>query len=165
MAESLRNHADAAFAVEESGKYIWPKVLMYGDAALASGKLLRIMKWQKKSLEDLRSTLPQFHLLKQNVPCPDCLKSKAMELVMAGGKDYGNAEVLTIDGLRVTYPDYSWFLVRFSGTEPVLRCYGEGAILDEARRLLNIATELAQTSIARASRVSSHTESHKQVPK
>jgi phosphomannomutase/phosphoglucomutase len=152
MAEALRKHADAIFAIEESGKYIWPKILLYGDAALATGKLLQIMKNEQKTLEELQSELPKLHRLKYNVPCAEELKSRAMEAVRLLWKEEKDTEVLTIDGLRVTYTDFSWFLLRASGTEPMLRCYGEGRSIEDARRLLNIATELAHTAIKKASR-------------
>ena len=150
MAEALREHADAIFAVEESGKYIWPKILLYGDAALATGQLLQIMKNERKSLEQLQSELPKFHRLKGNVPCADELKSRSMEEAQEMWKEGGAMNVLTIDGFKVTYPDLSWFLVRPSGTEPVLRCYGEGRSSEDAGRLLGIATELAEKSVTRA---------------
>jgi phosphomannomutase/phosphoglucomutase len=151
MVEALRSHDDAIFAVEESGKYIWPKILLYGDAALAAGKLLQIMKRENKTLEELQCDLPRLHRLKGTVPCADELKSKALEAAQEMWKEEEtDAKVLTIDGLRVSYPDFSWFLLRASGTEPVLRCYGEGRSIEDARRLLGVATGLAQRSIEKA---------------
>ena len=150
MAEGLRDHADAIFAVEESGKYIWPKILLYGDAALATGKLIHIMKSEQKSLEELRSELPKLHRVKDNVPCADELKSEALKHAQHIWEETKNTETLTIDGLKVTYPDYSWFLLRTSGTEPVLRCYGEGWSIEDAKRLLGTATDLAHKAIAKA---------------
>lgn len=150
MVEALREHADAIFAIEESGKYIWPKILLYGDAALAAGKLLQIMKNKRKTLEELQSELPKLHRLKGNVPCADELKSRAMEEAQEMWTEEGAMDVLTIDGLKITYPDFSWFLVRPSGTEPVLRCYGEGRSPEDANRLLGIATELAQKAVTKA---------------
>jgi phosphoglucosamine mutase len=152
MVEGIRKNSDAIFAIEESGKYIWPQVIMYGDAAFATGKLLQIMKSTQKSLNELRGDLPRFHLLKQNIPCPFELEPRAMELLMRSWKASGNEQVLAIDGLRVDYQDHSWFLVRPSGTEPVLRCYGEAPDLEKARLLLNIATGLANDSVVKLQR-------------
>jgi phosphomannomutase len=47
------------------------------------------------------------------------------------------------DGFRFTLADGSWLLIRFSGTEPVLRIYAETDSLARARRLLDFGKELA----------------------
>ena len=77
IAEAIRSHEDVIFATEESGKHIWPDIILYGDAALATGKLLGIMKRNQKSLEELKSELPKFHQFKSTIPCPERLKSEA----------------------------------------------------------------------------------------
>jgi phosphomannomutase/phosphoglucomutase len=150
IAEALRNYGDILFATEESGKHIWPDVILYGDAALATGKLLQIMKRNQRSLGELQSELPKFHQLKTTVPCSERLKSQAFRLVLEMWKQPKEAQMSTIDGLKVIYPDLSWFLVRYSGTEPIFRCQSESRDLDEARKLHEIATELVRKAIAKA---------------
>jgi phosphomannomutase/phosphoglucomutase len=151
IAEALRNHKDAIFATEESGKHIWPQIILYGDAALATGKLLQIMKRKHKTLEELQSQLPQFHQLKSTIPCEEQLKPQAFKLILETWKPQKNAQLSTIDGLKVTYPNLSWFLVRPSGTEPIFRCQSESQDADEARKLLTMATEMVQSAISIAS--------------
>jgi phosphomannomutase len=150
MAEALRNQKDALIATEESGKYIWPQVLMYGDAALATGKLLQIMKREQKSLEELENELPKFHQFKSTIPCPEELKSHALQFAVDRWKDAKGVEVSTIDGVKVNYPNHSSFLLRASGTEPTLRAYAESPRLDEANKLLGIVNALAHDSLAKA---------------
>ncbi len=55
------------------------------------------------------------------------------------------ASIDTIDGYRFRLEDGSWSLIRFSGTEPLLRVYCEtssevrvAALLDETRRLTGV---------------------------
>jgi len=149
MAEALRNHTDAIFATEESGKYIWPKILMYGDALLATGKLIKIMKKEGKSLEGLQSELPLFHQFKTTIPCDEGLKACALQVALQTWHAKENCEVTTIDGLKVSYPDYSSFLLRASGTEPALRCYSESQDADEAHKLMDVVTALAHTAVSK----------------
>ncbi len=125
IAEALRSTENAIFATEESGKHIWPNLLLYGDAAVSSGKLLQIMKTYGLTLGQLRNGLPRLHQMKTQMQCPDQLKDKAMEFVNLSWKSKGMSRTSTIDGLKVEYPDSSWFLVRASGTEPLLRCNAE----------------------------------------
>jgi phosphomannomutase len=150
MAEALRREKDALIATEESGKYIWPRILMYGDAALATGKLLQIMKNEQKSLEQLETELPRFYQFKSTIPCPDELKPYALKYAVNSWKDVKDVEVSTIDGVKVNYPNHSSFLLRASGTEPNLRCYAESLNQDEAKNLFDIVNKLAHESLAKA---------------
>jgi len=49
----------------------------------------------------------------------------------------------TNDGFRFILADTSWLLVRFSGTEPLLRIYAESSSPARVERLLEIGRELA----------------------
>jgi phosphomannomutase len=53
------------------------------------------------------------------------------------------AKADTTDGFRFTLEDNSWLLIRFSGTEPLLRIYAESDSLARAGRLLERGRELA----------------------
>ena len=43
----------------------------------------------------------------------------------------------TTDGFRFFLADGSWLLIRFSGTEPLVRLYAEGGSLEKVRKLLD----------------------------
>ena len=150
MAEALRGQKNALIATEESGKYIWPQILMYGDAALATGRLLQIMKKQHKTLEELESELPRFYQFKTTLPCPEQLKSRALAFAIDTWKEAKGVEVSTIDGVKVNYPNHSSFLLRASGTEHTLRCYAESPNLEEANILLDRVNALAHDSLTKA---------------
>jgi len=51
--------------------------------------------------------------------------------------------LLTIDGFRFDLEDGGWLIVRFSGTEPLLRIYCETTHGDRVQELLNAGRELA----------------------
>ncbi|NJN04272.1 MAG: phosphoglucomutase/phosphomannomutase family protein [Leptolyngbyaceae cyanobacterium RM1_1_2] len=53
-------------------------------------------------------------------------------------------DCLTIDGYKFTLEDGSWLLIRFSGTEPVLRLYSEASNLEEVHQNLNWAKDWAE---------------------
>ena len=52
-------------------------------------------------------------------------------------------DILDIDGYKFTLADDSWLLIRFSGTEPVLRLYSEAKTLDEVHKHLHWAKDWA----------------------
>jgi phosphomannomutase/phosphoglucomutase len=150
MAEALRSSGDVIFATEESGKHIWPNIILYGDAALASGNLLQIMNEQGKSLAELVDVLPKLYQQKSVIECPDNLKLNVTKLILESWNRDAETHISTLDGLKVEYPDLTWFLVRASGTEPLLRCSAEGKSNDEARVLLERAEALARNAIDKA---------------
>ncbi len=49
----------------------------------------------------------------------------------------------TMDGFRFKLADKSWLLIRFSGTEPIIRIYAESDSLDKVAKLLKAGRELA----------------------
>jgi phosphomannomutase len=51
--------------------------------------------------------------------------------------------ILAIDGYKFTLADNSWLLIRFSGTEPILRIYSEGPTLDAVHQHLHWAKDWA----------------------
>jgi phosphomannomutase len=55
-------------------------------------------------------------------------------------------DCLTIDGYKFRLADQSWLMVRFSGTEPVLRLYCEAATLEQVHQILNWAKDWATRS-------------------
>ena len=69
---------------------------------------------------------------------------KAPELVANPPKEILGKEVTktrTDDGLKMYFSDDSWLLMRFSGTEPVLRLYAEAKTLVEVDALISYAQD------------------------
>lgn len=52
-------------------------------------------------------------------------------------------KVDTSDGFYITLADATWLLIRFSGTEPLLRIYAESDSQDRVERLLKLGKKLA----------------------
>jgi phosphoglucomutase len=50
--------------------------------------------------------------------------------------------VETLDGLKLDFDDDDWVLLRFSGTEPLIRCYAESGSKKEMSRLMKLGLEL-----------------------
>jgi phosphomannomutase len=53
-------------------------------------------------------------------------------------------KVDTIDGFRFFLDDESWMLIRFSGTEPLVRIYAEAESLERAKALLDEGEKLTK---------------------
>ena len=50
-------------------------------------------------------------------------------------------EATTIDGVKFDFADDDWLLLRFSGTEPLVRCYAEAGSKKDLRQLLKAGLE------------------------
>jgi len=57
-----------------------------------------------------------------------------------GGRTAKGVE--TLDGLKLDFDDDDWALLRFSGTEPLIRCYAESGSKKEMSRLMKLGLEL-----------------------
>ena len=51
-------------------------------------------------------------------------------------------DINKVDGFKFNLKNGSWMLIRFSGTEPLLRTYAEGSSQEEVDALLLAAQEL-----------------------
>jgi phosphomannomutase len=54
-------------------------------------------------------------------------------------------DCITIDGYKFNLEDTSWLLIRFSGTEPVLRLYSEAPTIEDVKKVLAWAKEWAMS--------------------
>ncbi len=136
----------AGFAFEESGKYIWPGNILYGDPVYATAKLLRIL--DGRSLSESLSWIPKRYTRKGAIPCPDHLKGRLLSEVEALVEPLG--DMIKIDGVKVVLDDGSWMLLRPSGTEPVFRYHVDaptkGRTLELERKALSMIRSAGKTA-------------------
>jgi len=73
------------------------------------------------------------------------ISKRLKELIKDPPETVGRRRVMsveTMDGLKLVFSGDSWLTLRFSGTEPVVRCYSEAETRPEARALLNSGVKL-----------------------
>jgi phosphoglucomutase len=69
---------------------------------------------------------------------------KLRDLIKTPPEKMGNRSVInteTIDGIKLDFSDDDWILFRFSGTEPLIRCYAEAGSKKELDGLMTLALE------------------------
>jgi phosphomannomutase / phosphoglucomutase len=110
----------AAVAGEMSGHFFFAdRYFGYDDAIYAGLRLLEILTAQAGPLSALFSELPTRHFTPElRKTCPDGKKFAVIEGLRQKLADRGSVNEL--DGIRVTYDDGAWSLVRASNTGPVL---------------------------------------------
>lgn len=129
----------ADYACEESGKYYFVKDAAWCDGLMAAVKMLDLLSTSPRTLSAIADGFPQYVQVKETVPCADGEKDGAMEKIRRiwerEGREAGSRD-LTIDGLKRSYADRSWLLLRRSGTEPLIRVYADAKTADRAQGLV-----------------------------
>lgn len=141
----------ALLAGEMSGHFFFAdRYYGFDDAIYASLRLLEILSREGRSVADLLADLPATVSTPEiRMDCPDAIKFGVVERMR---EVLGKAGQLTdIDGVRITYPDGAWALVRASNTGPVIVLRFEAssnARLDEIRSQVEGAVNEARTALS-----------------
>ncbi len=129
---------------EESGGVIFRDHISEKDGIFANLKMLEMVAYYKKPLSEITTDLfkkygdIEFTLV--NFPSEGENKEKAMKNIVnvlpkiVSGKKV--TKTTDIDGFKFVLEDGSWLLIRPSGTEPLLRLYGEASNKDELSKIL-----------------------------
>jgi phosphomannomutase / phosphoglucomutase len=87
--------------------------------------MLDLLASEKKLLSELFLSLPTVFQYKSKFQCSDMgLIKKVIDSV----KNHGSPmKTETLDGVKIWLDEESWLMLRPSGTEPLIRIYGESA--------------------------------------
>jgi phosphomannomutase / phosphoglucomutase len=119
---------------EENGGIFYAPHQPVRDGTMATVLILNSILENKLPLSKLMARLPTFFMAKEKRKCPDKKKSDVMKKIR---QRLGERVTSTIDGVRVDVIDRGWFLVRPSGTEPLIRIYVEGKTENDLKHLLD----------------------------
>lgn len=143
---------DAMIGGEESGGYAFGDSIPERDGILGNLCFLDLMVETGKSPAQLVDHLytvlgASYYYDRVDTRFPDEKRPEARaRLDAAEPKTLAGLEVteiVTIDGYKFELEDGGWLLVRFSGTEPVIRVYCETTDEEKVKPLLNEGLELA----------------------
>jgi phosphomannomutase / phosphoglucomutase len=119
---------------EENGGIFYAPHQPVRDGTMATVLVLNSIIENRMPLSKLMARLPSFFMAKEKRNCPDKKKDAVMKRIR---QKLGNRVTSTIDGIRVDIKNKGWFLVRPSGTEPLIRIYVEGKTENDLKRLLD----------------------------
>jgi phosphomannomutase len=136
---------------EESGGYGFHDHVAERDGILANLYFLDLMvktgKNPSELIEYLYSKVGPHYYKRVDIKFPEAERQSIIDRVRSNPPGtIDNVKVLnvdTTDGFRFTLADSTWLLIRFSGTEPLLRIYSETDSPERAERLLNLGKQLA----------------------
>ncbi|MYL15328.1 phosphoglucosamine mutase [Halorubrum terrestre] len=130
---------DVAFGGEPSGAWIWPERTPCPDGPLAACVLTALVGVEG-SLAALVDDLPEYPIRRDSVRT-DSKRATVERVAALAGEEFD--DVSTLDGIRVE-TDAGWFLVRASGTEPLVRITAEARDEGDAADLFETARELVE---------------------
>ncbi len=140
---------------EESGGIGYGTHIPERDALLSALYLLEAIAQSEMDLSSLYKRLQErtgyssaydridLHLASMDVRSRLLEQLQTQPLTEIAGQSVVDCQ--TTDGYKFRLANDSWLLIRFSGTEPVLRLYCEAATLDQSRHTLNWAKEWANS--------------------
>jgi alpha-D-glucose phosphate-specific phosphoglucomutase len=136
---------NAIIGGEESGGYGFRGNVPERDAILAGLYFLDFMVKTKKTpsqlLDYLYSKVGPHYYDRRDFHISGAKRQTILRRLSSSPPDtVAGSEVIkvdTIDGFRLFLSDESWLLIRFSGTEPLVRIYAEAESLERAKTLLD----------------------------
>src|SRR5512138_2233020 len=141
---------DAMIGGEESGGYAFRGNVPERDGILAGLYFLDFMvRTGKKPTELLKmlfEKVGEHYYDRVDTPFSGDRKSREQLILDAKPKTIGGLkvnELVTVDGYKFTLEDGGWLLIRFSGTEPIMRVYCETTHKDKVKAILNDGLKIA----------------------
>lgn len=127
--------------LEENGGFMYGALNEVRDGVMATALVLEMLAASDRKFSQHIAQLPQTFQYKSKFAC---LSSEVVDRVVKAFTDHGNPKkVETMDGAKIWIDEDTWLMVRPSGTEPLIRMYGEStdkslldSKVDEYRRLV-----------------------------
>ena len=136
--------AGAGFGGEPSGAWIWPAETLCPDGPLAAVRLVELAA--ERPLAERAAEVPTYPIRRDSLRATD--KRAVMDRVREAVAERYD-DVSTMDGVRVDAGE-GWFLLRASGTQPLVRVTAEAREASRADELFGTARSLAVDAGANA---------------
>jgi phosphomannomutase len=141
---------DAMIGGEESGGYAFRGNVPERDGILAGLYFLDFMvRTGKKPTELLKmlfDKVGEHYYDRIDTPFSGDRKTREQTILDAKPKTIGGlkvTELVTVDGFQFKLEDGGWLLIRFSGTEPIVRVYCETTHQDKVKAILQDGLKIA----------------------
>ncbi len=117
---------------EGNGGVILPDLHYGRDALVGAAMVLQHLASAQLTLSAVRRGLPRYSMAKEKVQLAD--PDAALAAIAERYRDDDRAELSTVDGVKLDFPD-AWVHLRKSNTEPIVRIYTEARTAALARAL------------------------------
>ena len=127
---------NALIGFEENGGFMFGKHNQVRDGGMTLALLLELLASSNKSISEELGNLPRSFTTKDKISC----KKEDIDVIISKlSNEFPNAD--TTDGIKIVFDKKNWIMIRPSGTEPIIRIYGES---DSEKNLETLMTEYIQ---------------------
>ena len=126
----------AIIGFEENGGFMYGKHNEVRDGAMTLALAMNILAKTNKSMSELVDLLPPSYTTKSKISCS---KDEAQRIIHKLKEEFPNSD--TSDGIKISFDEQNWIMIRPSGTEPIVRVYAESS---SQKKLDNLVSEYLQ---------------------
>ena len=126
----------ALIGFEENGGFMYGKHNQVRDGIMTLTLILDLLATTGKTLSEEVESLPPLFTTKDKISCS---VDEAKKIIDTLKQQHPNAD--TFDGIKITFDEKNWVMVRPSGTEPIVRIYAEAS---SQKRLNELMSEYIQ---------------------
>ncbi len=141
---NLALSGSVGFVGGQRGGYIFPSFIAAFDAVMSLGMIVRLLAREGRTLDEVVSGLPPFHLRRASLFCPYGAKGTVMR---AMAEATTGMDVQMTDGIKV-FRDGGWALLLPHAVEPRVDLFAEGPDEGTSERLLAEYAQLVDSTLA-----------------
>jgi len=148
----LMGKDDVLIGGEETGGVAFKNYIPERDGILSGLLILEMLAARRKSLgriiKDIEDEYGRYEYRRLDMRAPDEKKKALMDLLKTEPpKKILNKDVVEVkdyDGYKFILKDRSWFMMRLSGTEPIIRIYAEAPSVKESLAMLEFGRRMVE---------------------
>jgi phosphomannomutase/phosphoglucomutase len=135
---------NALLGFEENGGFMYGKHNHVRDGGMALALMLELLSSSDKSLAEQLEIIPATFTTKEKISCS---KENASRIVSELFDEFPDSDIT--DGIKIVFDKKNWIMVRPSGTEPIIRIYGESDSQKNLETLMKKYLQKIQSILAR----------------
>ena len=121
------------------------------DGILAGALVAEMVAFTGKTiqalLEDLFNRVGVLYSSRQDLTIDESMQEQVKQIIDHPPTTFAGTEVTQVnklDGCKLLLSDGGWYLIRPSGTEPIVRCYGEANTPERLKEIMQAGRELLE---------------------
>ncbi len=131
---------NALLGFEENGGFMYGKHNHVRDGGMALALALELLSHSNNTLSEELELLPPSFTTKEKISCS---KENADRIISKLLDEFPDSD--TTDGIKIIFDNKNWIMIRPSGTEPIIRIYGESDSQKNLETLMKKYTQKIQT--------------------
>ncbi len=135
---------NALIGFEENGGFMFGPHNQVRDGCMTLALMLDLLASSEESLSQKVDALPASYTTKDKV---NCSPEDAKKLIESVKEEFPSSD--TTDGIKIMSNPKNWVMIRPSGTEPIIRIYGESETQEKLDSLMSEYLQKAKSIISR----------------